>query len=166
MVKVEVIVTNQRDGFARITSFPYRPKRKKYEVPLYKVIVKDVQTNVEYTFKAIRFGVKRTSTKPAQVVGLQNDQEYILNWNYITTMKEMAWRVYRGFFIHRGPVNPLAGNFGSVGCVEICGLGEWKRFNTVIKQISGSKSEEEVGIEGLAKVIYQRATKPSLKLIP
>lgn len=164
MKKVEVIVTNEKDGLARVTSYPYRPYKKRYKVPLYKVYVKNLETQKVHEFKAIRFGVKRTKIKAAHVVGLQDEQEYILQWDYITTMREMTWRVYSGFFIHRGPANPLAG-FGSIGCVEICGIGEWNRFNTLIKQITGCSSEEEVSLKELVKVIYKRATRPKLKLI-
>ncbi|WP_417786544.1 hypothetical protein [Tenacibaculum sp.] len=165
MKKVEVIVTNEKEGLAKITSYPYRPDKKRYEVPLYKVHVKNVETKHIHEFKAIRFGVKRTKAKEAHVVGLQDEQEHVLQWNYITTMREMAWRVYSGFFIHRDSANPLVG-FGSIGCVEICGVGEWNRFNTLIKQITECSREEEVGSKELAKVIYKKATRPKLKLIP
>ena len=165
MKKVEIVVTNEKEGLARITSYPYRPDKKRYKVPLYKVYVKNLETQKTHEFKAIRFGVKRTKLKAAHVVGLQDNQEYTLQWSYITTMREMAWRVYSGFFIHRGPANPLAG-FGSIGCVEICGVGEWERFNTLIKQITKCSSEEEVSLNKLAKVIYKKATRPILKLIP
>ena len=153
MNKVIITVSNTRTGIAYLTSYPYRPKSVKYQVPLYRVTVsgkdstgKEVTTN----FEAIRFGVKRTKTVAAHVVGLQDKQHRTLEWSYITTMNEMAWRVYGGFFVHRGPQNPLGGNFGSIGCIEITGAGKWNEFNRLIVTLSGCKTEREVSKKGLA----------------
>ncbi|WP_438712373.1 hypothetical protein ACSTS3_08375 [Aquimarina muelleri] len=165
MQKVIITVTNNKVGVAKLTSYPHRPKRLKYQVPLYKVQVsgKDVLGNeITEDFEAIRFGVKRTTTVNAHVVGLQDAQSYVLTWDYITTMEEMAWRVYAGFFVHRGPKYPTSGNFGSIGCIEICGVGEWDRFNNLIKELSGSVSLEEVSNNRLAQIVYEAAVKPLL----
>jgi len=165
MRKVIITVTKTKIGTAKLTSYPERPERKQYQVPLYKILVsgKDKLGNdVEKDFKAIRFGVKRTKTIDAHMVGLKDAQSYTLSWDYITTMDEMSWRVYAGFFVHRGPSNPSLGNFGSIGCVEICGKGEWDRFNNLIKELSGAISLEEVSTNRLVKIIYQATTKPPL----
>ncbi len=165
MYKVIITVTNTKIGVAKLLSYPYRPKRIKYQVPLYRVKVegKDTSGNpVEAKFEAIRFGVKRTKTINAHIVGLQDAQSYTLTWHFITTMDEMAWRVYAGFFVHRGPNSPSSGTFGSIGCIEICGIGEWDRFNNLIKELAGSASLEEVSNNRLAKIVYQATTKPPL----
>lgn len=165
MHKVIITVTNTKSGLAKLTSYPYRPDGIKYQVPLYivKVEGKDKLGNaVEKEFKAIRFGVKRTKTINAHMVGLQDSQSYTLTWDWITTMSEMAWRVYSGFFIHRGPNNPMAGRYGSIGCIEICGSGEWDRFNNLIKELANCETLKEVSTKKYAKVVYKTAIKPSL----
>ncbi|WP_299889201.1 hypothetical protein [uncultured Lacinutrix sp.] len=165
MHKVTITVTNTKIGLAKLTSFPHRPDGIKYQVPLYTVTVKGkdkLGNSVEKNFKAIRFGVKRTKTLNAHMVGLQQAQSYILSWSWITTMKEMAWRVYDGFFVHRGPNNPMAGTFGSIGCIEICGSGEWDRFNNLIKELADCKTAKEVSTKRYAKIVYIAAIKPSL----
>ncbi|AEH02092.1 hypothetical protein [Lacinutrix sp. 5H-3-7-4] len=168
MHKVIITVTNTKKGFARLTSYPIRPHRIQYEVPLYIVTVAGKDKNdipVSKEFKAIRFGIKRTETINAHVVGLQDSQSYTLKWDWITTMDENAWRVYDVFFVHRGPINALAGEFGSIGCIEICGHNEWKRFNNLIIELANCKNEEEVSAKKYAKIIYQTATRPALKIV-
>ncbi len=63
MQKVLVTVTKTKVGTAKLTSYPYRPQRKKYLIPLYKVKVSGknkLGNNIEEDFEAIRFGIKRT----------------------------------------------------------------------------------------------------------
>lgn len=166
MHKVFVTVTNTTNGIAKLTSYPYRPDSIKYEVPLYIVKVKGKDKSgkdVETKFKAIRFGVKRTRDLAAHMVGLQDAQSYTLSWSYITTMREMAWRVYAGFFVHRGPSTPLAGTYGSIGCIEICGSGEWDKFNNLIKKLADCETMMEVSSNRYVKITYMAATKPALK---
>ncbi len=78
-------------------------------------------------------------------------------------MNDDAWRVYDGFFIHQGSNNPLSGSYGSIGCIEICGLGEWDRFNDTIKKLTGLNSLTQVSYDKLVTVEYERAERPSLK---
>lgn len=165
MSQVTITVTNIQSGVAYLTSYPYRPKRIKYRVPLYRVEVSGVDAagnSVSTYFKAIRFGVKRTTTVAAKVVGLAERQSHTLRWAYITTMDEMAWRVYGGFFVHRGPENPLTQNFGSIGCIEITGPGKWAEFNALILELTGAASEEDAGAHGLVRIEYHAATRPPL----
>jgi hypothetical protein len=168
MSEVTITVTNFQTGTAYLTSYPYRPNRVKYRVPLYQVTVSgnDKSGNsVSTDFDAIRFGVKRTQTSAASVVGLADRQEYTLSWSFITTMNEMAWRVYGGFFVHRGPDNPITQNFGSIGCIEITGSGKWAEFNALIVELAGCKSESDVSNKGLAKILYHAATRPPLIIV-
>lgn len=74
---VAITVTNSKIGTAKLTSYPYRPKRKKYQVPLYRVSIngKDKSgKDIEEEFKAIRFGVKRTEAINAHVVSFKDTQ--------------------------------------------------------------------------------------------
>lgn len=165
MSEVIITVTNTQIGSALLTSYPYRPDNQKYRVPLYRVTVakKDASTTtIVGNFDAIRFGVNRTKTVAAHVVGLADAQNYTLTWSFITTMNEMAWRVYSGFFVHRGPVNPMGGTFGSIGCIEITGAGKWAEFNALIVSTAECKSEAEVSSQRRAKIYYQATTRPPL----
>lgn len=136
MRNVVITVTSQTIGNAHILSYPHRPiPYTVYRVPLYRVTVSgknDKNSTVTEDFEAIRFGVQRTLSRSARVVGLADEQTHTLDWSNITTMRGSAWRVYDGFFIHRGPDNPLGAEMGSIGCVEICGADEWNRFNDTI----------------------------------
>ena len=127
MRKVIITITHIKTGKAHLTSYPYRPKRVKYSVPLYRVTVNGKNgtgTTIAKNFDAICFGAHRTKTIGARMVGLAKKQSHRLTWDNITTMLGNAWRVYAGFFIRQGPGNPLGGNFDSIGCVEITGHGK------------------------------------------
>jgi len=169
MSEAIITVTNIQTGSAILTSYPYRPDRSiRYRVPLYRVTVSGTNSagkKVSTNFEAIRFGVKRTETIAAHVVGLADVQNYTLTWSFITTMSEMAWRVYAGFFVHRGPAHPLTENFGSIGCIEITGVGKWAEFNALILTLTGAASEGEVSRDRLAKIFYQAATRPPLVIV-
>ena len=167
MKNISIIVTDFKVGTAHITSYPYRPNKPRilYRVPLYRVTIKgrnDVNNLVIEEFEAIRFGVYRTRTTGPKIVGLADYQKHILTWDYITTMNDDAWRVYDGFFIHKGPNNPASGNYGSIGCIEICGFGEWDRFNDTIKKLTGENSLTQISYNKLVTVEYERAERPSL----
>ncbi|WP_452229060.1 MULTISPECIES: hypothetical protein [unclassified Lacinutrix] len=166
MHKVFVTVTNSKNGIAKLTSYDYRPDRIRYEVPLYIVKVKGTDKDgniIETKFKAIRFGVKRTKTINAHMVGLQDAQSYTLKWDNITTMPGKAWRVYAGFFVHKGPDRPLDEGYGSVGCIEICGYGEWTKFNNLILELADCNTLDEVSNGRFVKITYMYAQKPALK---
>lgn len=170
MRPVVIRVTGTRTGkSALLTSFYHRPKRQLYRVPLYEVIITGRTKNnspVTETFEAIRFGVHRTHTTNAKIVGLAEAQTHTLSWDTISTMgNEEAWRVYDGFFIHRGPDYPLKDQFGSIGCVEICGVGEWDRFNDTIKRLAGTNDLFRAGNSNLVTAEYEAAVRPPLKKI-
>ncbi len=170
MRNVTVIVTDFKLGRAHITSYPYRPNRPRilYSVPLYRVTIKgrnNVNNLVTKDFEAIRFGVYRTKTEGPKIVGLADYQTHILKLDYITTMNDDAWRVYDGFFIHQGPNNPTSGSYGSIGCIEICGFGEWDLFNDTIKNLTGLNSLTQISNNKLVTVEYERAERPSLKSV-
>jgi hypothetical protein len=141
-----------------------------YEVPLYKVIlsgtleIEDIKLNISSDFKAYRFGVHMEDENDnPKMVGFQEAQSYYLNWDYITTMKGFAWRVTEGWFLHKGPDDPLTQIYGSIGCIEICGKGEWNRFNDYVKWFTGSNDENEISKNKLLRINYEKAIKPNLK---
>ena len=167
---VLIKVTNQSFGTGTVRAYPDGKADVLYEVPLYKIVVEGTDSNgkpVTKDFKAYRFGVQldaRRGVKAPRVVGLSDAQTYVLSWSYITTMKQMAWRVYAGFFIHKGPDFPATSNWGSIGCVEISGPGEWYRFNKTIADLSGTSSLQTIGNSKTLKAKYDAALRPPLKL--
>ncbi len=168
MRPVKITVTNLKThNYAYITSYPKKPKRIKYKVPLYLVTVEgkkaDNSTVIE-DFQAIRFGVHKPFNDSApRIVGLSDSQTHTLSWDPISTIQnEDAWRVYEGFFIHRGPRDLLKGDFGSIGCVEICGPGEWDRFNDTIRLLSGCKDLKKASNNRLITADYEACDRPKL----
>ena len=155
-------------GNAHIPSFPDKQNsRILYSVPLYRVYVEgrdDANNFVQKDFEAVRFGVHKPYSSHVRMVGLADSQTHTLSWDWITTMNEDAWRVYDGFFIHRGPSDPLIG-FGSIGCVEICGVDEWNRFNDTILNLTGLTSFTEISNRQLLTAEYESATRPPLTLV-
>jgi hypothetical protein len=165
---VTIRVTAQTDGKATVSAYPDGPRTVLYEVPLYKVLVEGLDAKgaaVKKEFKALRFGVQldaqRKVTSP-RIVGLADAQRHQLKWDYITTMKEMAWRVYAGFFIHRGPDDPASSDWGSIGCVEVSGKGEWDRFNQSIADFTGVPVASFATVKTVA-ASYDAANRPALK---
>ena len=165
MRNVTITVTNIQTGTAHLTSYPHRPSGILYSVPLYRVTVSGTDNAgkaITENFSAIRFGVYRSETVSAHMVGLSDYQTHTLTWGNITTMSGNAWRVYAGFFIHQGPANPLGGTFGSIGCIEITGPGKWAEFNQLILRLADCTSEAEVSTNRLLSATYLAATKPAL----
>ncbi|MCV6628344.1 MAG: hypothetical protein OIF50_00640 [Flavobacteriaceae bacterium] len=135
-----VTVTREIIGNAHILSFPERPRPYiVYQLPLYRGIVSGTNTRgsrISKEFEPTRFGVHRTWSREARIVGLADEQTYNgLGLYYYHARRSLA--AYVSFFIHRGPHKPLGANMGSIGCVEICGAGEWDRFNNTIKSFTG-----------------------------
>ena len=168
--KVTILVTNITQGTGYVLSYPDKQlnKRIKYRIPLYVVQVEGINRNgnrVSEIFSAIRFGVyKSYNGGRPKTVGLSDEQTHTLTWDDISTMSGEAWRVYDGFFIHEGPNYPLGNKriFGSIGCIEICGVGEWDRFNKLIVELSGARNEYEVSNNRLLTAEYQSAVRPPL----
>jgi len=51
-----------------------------------------------------------------------------------------SWQVYGNWLIHERAENPSIQAWGALGCVEVTGKGEWKRFNDVIQSLSGDSN--------------------------
>ena len=172
MRQVKVTITSQTRGIGTVRPYPDGPSTELYEVPLYDVIVSgkdDLDIPHSYTFQALRFGVQKDKnrgvTEP-KIVGLADSQTWVLSWAYIGTMKEMAWRVYSGWFIHRGPAKPETSAYGSIGCIEICGINGWRDFNDRICELAGYTNGKQAEISNLQLVsaIYESAPRPPLVL--
>lgn len=166
MRRVTIIITNFTLGNAHVKSYPDNQNSSiLYRVPLYRVYVegRDAANNlVQKDFEAIRFGVHKPYSSHARIVGLADTQTHTLSWDNISTMPGNAWRVYDGFFVHKGPDFPLTEHYGSIGCVEICGLDEWDRFNDVIKNLTGLNTFNQISNSGLLSADYESATRPPL----
>ena len=166
MRPVTVTITNITLGTAHLTSYPDKQNSSiLYSVPLYRVYVagRDSANNlVSEDFEAIRFGIHKPYSGQVSVVGLADAQTHTLSWDDISTMPNKAWRVYDGFFIHKGPEYPITQNYGSIGCVEICGVDEWDRFNDLIKNLTGLSNLTQISNSGLLTAEYESATRPPL----
>jgi RHS repeat-associated protein len=169
---VTVTITDQIVRTATLVSYPDgargdRSLSQLYEVPTYRVTVSGTDNDgVEqlFEFEALRFGIQENAAQgiAPRVVGLSRAQTHILRWNRITTMDAMAWRVTRGWFIHEGPRDPATSRFGSIGCIEICGAGQWTAFNDAIRGLAGSTNLGAIGQSGRLQAVYQAATPPPL----
>jgi hypothetical protein len=170
MRNVTVTITNRTNGIGTVSAYPDGPRSELYEVPLYDVVVAgtdDQGVSQSYTFQALRFGVQKNKKKGIpnpRIVGLADAQSYVLSWSYITTMKEMAWRVFGGWFIHRGPAKPNGSSIGSIGCIEISGVSGWQDFNNRICELAGTTNagQSEISNLRLLSATYQSAARPPL----
>ena len=172
MRQVTVTVTSQTRGIGTVRPYPDGPSTELYEVPLYDVLVSGTDDQAiprSYTFQALRFGVQKQQGRGVaqpRIVGLADAQTWTLTWAYISTMQEMAWRVYGGWFIHRGPAQPLGSSIGSIGCIEICGVNGWRDFNDRICELAGyaHNKQSEISNLRLVSATYESATRPPLVL--
>ncbi len=157
--KVKITITNIEDGWGVIRSYPNNDG-KIYKVPLYICTVSgenEEGERLEYIFKCIRFGVQYDSVKNIgpQVVGLKDQQTYLLKWVYANNLKTYVWQVKASWLIHKGANNPQTSVAGALGCVEIVGANEWNRFNQIIIDLSGAKNEKDVADKKLATVEFE-----------
>ena len=164
---VEIKVLDKKIGEGILRPYP-NSDGNSYGTPIYEMTVSGKDDKYEekiYTFKVIRFGIQRDLGKgitEARVVGLANQQEYVLNWDQATMHGEGSWRVYDNFLVHRGAEYPELQPWGAIGCIEVCGLNEWDRFNNVIKELSNSDNKSEISKEEKLKIIYEETKKPLL----
>lgn len=145
---VEIFITSQTTG-SKWALCPYNPTdgvdgAPEYMVPTYKMKV----SGSSIDFKVIRFGIKRTNITPSPKtricdVGLFNKNTYSAVW--IPTYKvhsgpgsiRGAWQLYNNFLLHEGSPDP-SDAWGTYGCIEVVGKGEWSRFLNAVKKQSGA----------------------------
>lgn len=160
---VKVLITRTTVGNGLVVTHPFEDGHK-YIVPLYKMTVSGKDNNkksISEDFKVIRFGVqwKDNGTK-AKVVGLASSQSHKLKWvDYMGG----SWQVHKNWLIHKGADNPQVSAWGAIGCVEVCGVGGWKKFNNLIVKLSGSNSYTEIGQSGKLVATYESTNRPPLK---
>lgn len=136
--KVRIVITSREIGEGLVRAYP-DSNTKEYIVPLYECYIEGkTESGIKKTeyFKVIRFGIQRDEGKNIEpkVVGLKDKQTHVLTWvNYM----EGSWQVYGNWLIHEGAENPSIQAWGALGCVEVTGRGEWRRFNDVIRSLSG-----------------------------
>jgi hypothetical protein len=169
---VTITITNIRVGSTTVVAYPddahddlgKRNKVALYRVPLYRIIVSGTNAQggvASQTFSAIRYGVQLETArgvKKPRVVGWSNSQKYTGNWQKMFHFGEMAWHVSGNGFIHRGPDDVANSDFGALGCIEICGNGQWNSFNDLILRLSGASSLGDVN----PTIVYGSASQPPL----
>ncbi|HEX2095273.1 MAG TPA: hypothetical protein VHG28_22950 [Longimicrobiaceae bacterium] len=149
-----------------------------YIVPTYNMGVTgkyDDGTPCYKQFEVIRFGVHHELNADPYVVGLQDEQTYVIQgWMkyelHSTDLGENgAWIVKGSFLVHDGPDDPMLQIFGSKGCIEVCGWQGFSRLNDLIIRLSGAKaaSREEklkqIGSGRRMKITYKGTSRPLLK---
>lgn len=179
--RVTVTVTDVQMGFADVRAYDHvtggNDFSTLYRVPTYMVTVSgslEIDGKweaVNYNFEAIRFGVETGS--PARVVGLSSDQTHQIFWDHMSDRME-GFRITGGWFIHTGPPNDVNGGgfvqgWGALGCIEICGTGEWDIFKKAVIKISGvsAAKDDETTLSNInnAFIRFQYAPRPPLTIV-
>lgn len=193
---VYIMVTGQTVGRTRMSSYP-ADYGQMYEVPTYRLTVRGIDHEGDEAleeFEVQRFGVHYNPKNPAtgiaqypshplaespRVVGLADHQSYVINTyiRFYDGTEGPAWRVpvviggvrQSGFLIHRGPDNPESDNFRNLGCIAICGEGQYNRFNGLIQYLSGTtatghEGKELIAASGILRIEYLSAQRPTLRL--
>ncbi len=169
--EVNITITDNIVGTGIVRSYPHpnpnppdNEEPEIYEVPLYEMIVTGTDANgvtKTYNYTIVRFGVQKnenTGIGP-RVVGLADAQTHTLNWvDYMGG----SWQVYGNFLIHEGADDPTTSPWGSLGCVEVCGVDGWENFNNNIKELAGSNNEAEIANSGKLQATYEAAERPAL----
>jgi len=159
-------VTDQQTGIAVVRAYPVS-NGNLYQVPLYRMVVsgRDPRGNkYSENFNVIRFGVYNTAYKGPMVVGLSDDQTHTMKWDYISTMDGYAWRIWKGHFLHDGPDYPTSQFYGSIGCIEVTGRGEWNRLQNLVLTKTGQTSYQDISKKGLFKIHLEFAPRPPLQI--
>jgi hypothetical protein len=172
--EVTITVTSKIIGRKWALS-PYNPTdgvigAPEYLVPTYIMKVSGVSSH----FKVIRFGIKRTNLNPPPKtricdVGLFKNNIYTATWIPTYTVHSGpgsvpgAWQIYKNFLIHEGSSNP-SDAWGTYGCVEVVGAGEWSRFIKSVKKTGGAENII-LSKQKLVKINIEKAAAPIATLI-
>jgi hypothetical protein len=173
--KVTITVTNIIVGYGTLVAYPddahddrdHRDKAALYKLPLYRVVVSGKGADgksISKQFISYRYGIQLEAAKGIKVprvVGRSQSQTHSGTWSYMSHFGQWAWSVGDAFYIHQGPDDVSKSDWGAVGCIEICGEGQWAVFNALILQISGVNNSSRVS----PTVIYQACKAPSFKLV-
>jgi len=162
---VLVHVTDRHAGTALVVPYSREKGRDnsvRYEVPLYRMTVSGSDDSGEEAtahFKVIRFGVLSRGGKHS-VVGLADRQTHTLT--RVGYMKG-SWRITGNHLIHDGADRPGSEAWGAIGCIEVTGVGEWQRFERIVRKLSGTQQAKEIGRAGTLTGEIDAAIRPRLK---
>jgi hypothetical protein len=164
VIEVAGAVPSAKPYVVKSFPLPVSPEAH-YDVPLYYVnvyLADDHLSKATYRakeeFKALRFGVysndgsdKHYKATGKFVVGLSDDKWYrCLEYKAYKLHSNTenpdngAWVIENLHYIHSGPQGYNDSGYGTAGCVEIFGAGEFVRFCKTLVQYSGSHSRNQV----------------------
>lgn len=176
---IRLVVGSNQFSTAIVWGYPAH-NEELYVVPTYDLYVSgkyDDGTLASTKFEVLRFAVNHEKNAEPYVVGLKNQQTYtIKGWGkykmHSTDQGENGkWIVMGSYYIHDGPDDPRdasEGVFGSNGCIEICGLHGFWKFNSLLIDLSGAMAEgreaklKEIGRGRRMKIIYMETVRPPL----
>jgi len=182
MKEVRILVGNAIVGRQRTWGFPKGDPNELFWIPIYPCTVTGTNVQgqpVSKTFNVLRFGVHNPDGRFPRVVGLADQQRYIIkDWlpdykvHSAPSLEDGAWHVKDNFLIHDGPDNPSE-IYATIGCIEVMGLQGFVRFNDLILALSGlpassaSRNRQlgQIGRSGKLSITYQRATHPPLERV-
>jgi hypothetical protein len=170
---VQAVVGGSGIGTGLVVSYDGdKSTGKIYTVPLYRMTVsgKDAKGNrVSKSFEVIRFGVWDKNNKYS-VVGLAEAQVHTLTW--APGFLGGSWLIYekveeeevKRWFVHRGAADPSTVASPAIGCIEVTGSGEWKRFSDLVKRLSGASTENQISQAKTFSIRLEATTRPPLTL--
>ena len=144
-----------------------------YEVPIYEIAIEP-----KYFFKAVRFGLVNRKQKPPPKsrqcdAGLTAPRTVNPTWvphysphSFRGAARPGAWRILPGkqFLIHEGSADKNRSIGGSLGCIEIVGVGEWNRFLSSIES-EGAATSAQIGAAQTLVLKIEQASYPFAKLL-
>jgi hypothetical protein len=131
-------------------------------------------------FKAVRFGIYDNDGSVAEykakgrfVVGLSDDHWYRLH-TYIDYRLHSrpdnpdngAWVIEGAHYIHSGPKNVNDPGYGTAGCVEIFGNGDFIRFGKVLMLYAGATSRYLVPRSAPVWIHVKHVVRPPMIPVP
>jgi len=158
---------------------PYNPPQGVEGAPDYLVSTFAMRVSgIAASFNVLRFGIKRTPVFDAPAppqstrcdVGIVHQHVYHPPWiMYIVHSGPGsipgAWQLQGKFLLHEGSPDPDVG-WGTYGCMEVVGRGEWARLLEGIKQIAGTRNLTAIGKAKALTVHVEAAHLPVATLKP
>lgn len=169
---ITLVVGNTPAGQAVTWSYP-NDNKMRYLIPTYSLTVSGTDADgneVSKTFEVIRFGVRGAKDGSVTMVGLSDDQSYVISgWNpsykvhSFQSPEDGAWIVHGTYYIHDGPDYPMTQIYGTAGCLEIVGGPQgFVQFNNFLLQLSGASSLSALGASGSMSIHYEQASRPPI----
>jgi len=182
MREIRILVGNAVLGRQRTWGYPKGAQNELFWIPIYPCTVAGTDEHgqsVSKRLNVLRFGIHNPDGRSPRVVGLADQQRYIIkNWlptyrvHSAPSQEDGAWHVKDNFLIHDGPDDPTE-IYATIGCIEIMGLQGFVRFNDLIISLSGLSDSSasrnnklgQIGRSGKLSITYQRATRPALERV-